>query len=212
MNNKFIVNECVSNNFEFTIDINDTIFVLTHNNSLYKEGIINIVSKMIIVRKLKHVNLDDLSRVLKVVKVEKLNIFSINNSNLNTLNIIVTDKGSKVKYIDMKSEEFVKLLNTEAKFIEYNKDSLYIIRDGNFLDIKNLFATINNCKVNLGRGGSQKSHILSPLDLRLSYYIMAMFNFNYKLVSYLNTFNEVPKNRYLSYKDISAKIRYIFRD
>ncbi len=88
---------------------------------------------------------------------------------------------------------------------------MYIIRDGNFLDIKNLFATINNCNVNLGRG-SQKSHMLSPLDLRLSNYIMAMFNFNYKLVSYLNTFNEVPKNIYLSSKDTSAKIRYIFRD
>lgn len=28
-----------------------------------------------------------------------------------------------------------------------------------------------------------------------------MFNFDYKLLSYLNTFNSMPKDRYLSWKD-----------
>jgi len=28
-------------------------------------------------------------------------------------------------------------------------------------DIKNLFAFIENCQVNIGRGGSQKAHVLS---------------------------------------------------
>ena len=32
---------------------------------------------------------------------------------------------------------------------------------------------------------------------------MAMFNFNYKLISYLNTFNVMSKDRYLSWKDRS---------
>jgi hypothetical protein len=72
-------------------------------------------------------------------------------------------------------------------------------RDGNFLDIKNIFASINGYKTNIGRGGSQKAHILSPMDLRLSFYMMAMFQYNYKLISYLNTFNEISKDRYLSY-------------
>ena len=77
----------------------------------------------------------------------------------------------------------------------FNKKS--ILRNGNFLDIKNLFDAVNNCQVNLGRGGSQKSHLLSPLDFILSAYLMAMFNFDYKLISSLNTFN-LSKERYLS--------------
>jgi hypothetical protein len=182
--------------------VTDTIFTLTRNNSFYKAGVTNIISKMIIIRELKHVNLDDMSGILGSIGIEELNIFSIdNNSNLKDVNIIQTDKGSKVKYMEMKSEQFVKLLNSEAKFLKYNNNSLYILRGGNFLDIKNLFATINNCDANIGRGGSQKAHGLSPLDFRLSCYLMAMFNFDYKLISYLNTFNEMTKDRYLSYKD-----------
>ncbi len=113
MNNKITVNECVSNNFEFTLDINDTIFVLTQNNSLYKEGIKNIVRKMFIVRELKYVNLDDLSRVLKIVRIEKLNIFSIDCKMERTINHTSVDKGSKVKYIEMSRESFIKNLNNE---------------------------------------------------------------------------------------------------
>jgi hypothetical protein len=39
-----------------------------------------------------------------------------------------------------------------------------------------MFASINNCCVNVGRGGSQKAHMISPIDFRLSCYLMAMFN------------------------------------
>jgi len=43
--------------------------------------------------------------------------------------------------------------------------------------------------------------MISPLDFRLSCYLMAMFKFNYRLISYLNTFNIVTKYRYLPYID-----------
>jgi hypothetical protein len=69
------------------------------------------------------------------------------------------------------------------------------------LDIKNLFARIQNRNVNVGRGGSQKAHALSPLDFRLSSYLMAMFKFDYKFISSLNSFNVMSKDRYLSYMD-----------
>ena len=85
--------------------------------------------------------------------------------------------------------------------MDYYKNSLFIVRGGNFIDIKNLFAVIENQTVNVGRGGSQKAHGLSPLDFRLSSYLMAMFNFNYKLISSLNSFNVMTKDRYLSYMD-----------
>jgi hypothetical protein len=102
-------------------------------------------------------------------------------------------------YFEMNTKMFIKMVLHVDNFSEYNKTSLYILRDGNFLDIKNIFASINGYKTNIGRGGSQKSHILSPMDLRLSFYMMAMFESNYKLISYLNTFNEITKDRYLSY-------------
>jgi hypothetical protein len=39
---------------------------------------------------------------------------------------------------------------------------------------------------------------------------MALFKFNYKKISYLNTFNGMTKEKYLSYKDKSSKFRYVF--
>ena len=44
-----------------------------------------------------------------------------------------------------------------------------------------MLTKINDCYVNLGRGGGQ-AHIISPLD----YSIMAMFSFNYKLISQIH--------------------------
>lgn len=107
--------------------------------------------------------------------------------------------------MQLKLNDFIELLNVEDyNFFDYNKHSLYIIRGGNYLDIKNIFTAINNQQFNLGRGGGQKAHMLSPLDFRLSSYMLAMSNFNYQLVSSLNTFNYISKDRYLSWSDKSS--------
>ena len=175
--------------------------VLTRNNSFYKENISNIISKMVIIKESKHINMNEVSKILGHMGIENTTIFSINNaSKLNTINSIVINNGSKVTYIEMKPEYFIRFLNYEdTNFLDYNKNSMYILRGGSFIDIKNLFAMINDYHVNIGRGGSQKAHVLSPLDFRLSCYLMALFNFNYKLISYLNTFNYLDKDRYLSW-------------
>jgi len=155
---------------------------------------------MVCIKELNYISLDIYSTVLAAIGIEKLNIFSINNNmESNTINSIKSEKGSKLLYIEMNYAQFIKFINSEGNFLEYNKNSLYILRDGNFLDIKNLFANVNGYQINVGRGGSQKAHILSPLDLRLSSYMMAMFNCNYKLFAYLNAFNDLSKDRYLSY-------------
>lgn len=199
-----------SKNFEFPIDKGDIMCTITRNNRFDgKENLSNVISKIFIVRDLKFISLNDLNIILEHMRIEKLNIFSIGNGlhkKLNTINFISTDdgtnKGSKINFIEMTEEHFITFLNEDNKnFLEYNKYSLYIIRNGNFLDIKKLFARINGFDVNLGRGGPQKAHLLSPLDFRLSAYLMAMFNFDYKLISYLNTFNDISKDRYLSYLD-----------
>ena len=71
--------------------------------------------------------------------------------------IFTTDKGCCIRYINLNKDKFITLINhPEQNFLHYNKYSLYILRDGNYLDIKNLFSRIDRCQINLGRGGSQK--------------------------------------------------------
>jgi hypothetical protein len=205
------LNVKLSDNFEFTLDVNDTIFTLTCNNSNYKEkeGINNVISKMFIINEGRVINLERLSNMLDLMSIDQLQIFSINNSNSDLINKIGAPIGNskmtKLHYLDLNREQFINFLNSDHKFVDYNKNSFYIVRNGNFLDIKNLFANINGCPANIGRGGSQKSHALSPLDLRLSSYIMAIFECDYKLISSLNAFNNMGKDRYLSYTNKYSK-------
>jgi hypothetical protein len=162
---------------------------------------------MVIIKELSYINLDELSRILAVMHIKEMNIFSIDNQ-LEQMKIIRKDNGCLITYTEMRQEHLINLLDfkkEKADFLDYNKNSLYILRDGGFLDIKNLFSEINGYEMNIGRGGSQKAHILSPLDFRLSSYIMAMFNFNYDLISNLNAFNSLEKHRYLSYLDKTSK-------
>ncbi len=193
------LNRLSEDNFHFDISISDTLLVLTRNNSVYKEKASNIVSKMVIIKESQSISLDVLSESLDAIQIKELNIFCIDNQlNNKDINFVQTKKHCIVKYAELNTEVFINYLNTSGVFLNNNKNSMYIIRGGNFLDIKNLFAVIENCPTNLGRGGSQKAHMVSPLDLRLSSYLMAMFNFNYKLINSLNTFNYVSKDRYLS--------------
>jgi hypothetical protein len=139
---------------------------------------------------------------LGAFSIDKLNIISINNEcKPNVMNMIRTNEDSLIMFVEMNTDTFMKFINIDDNFMQYNKNTLYILRNGDFLDIKNIFASIGGYQCNVGRGGSQKAHILSPLDLRLSSYMMAMFIGNYKELSSLNTFNGLSKDRYLSYMD-----------
>jgi hypothetical protein len=197
-----VLNQKISDNFEFPINESDTIFVLTRNNSNYKEGINNLICKMVTIKALKYINLDDLSKVLHAFGIDKLTIFSINNNeDQSPINTVKSEISSEVLYIDVHYEKFIKFINSDCDFLKMNRSTLYILRGGTFLNIKNIFSCISGYNINIGRGGSQKAHMLSPLDLRLAAYVMAMFNCKYKLFSYLNSFDDLSKDRYLSYKD-----------
>ena len=166
---------------------------------------------MVMIQEEKDINLDRFTYVLGKMNIMKLNIFSINNSFKNNIITRTTSYGeegsdSEVTYREMNEENFMQLLTSETHdFLDYNKNSLYILRDGNFLGIKNMFSIINNIQVNIGKGAGQKSHLISPLELRLSSYLMAMFDFNYELITDLNSFHVIKKNQYLSYKDTQRK-------
>jgi hypothetical protein len=87
----------------------------------------------------------------------------------------------------------------EENLLTYNRETLYILINGEYKAVKNTFTKINDCKVNIGRGDSQKANNISPLDFRLSCYLMAMFNFDYKYISYLNAFKDLSEDRYLPF-------------
>jgi hypothetical protein len=198
---------------KFSVDSNDILLTLTLNNDLIEgEGSLNtLIAKIIIIGETRDIELSDISETLAFMNIDKLNIVSINGfvgDIKDKINYSEVDKYSIIKYIEVGVEDFTIFLNNpDFNFLEYNKDSLYIIRNGSYMDIKNIFKKINGCNVELGRGSSQKSHMVSPLDFRLSTYLMAMFNLNYKHISYLNTFNYISKPRYLPYTSISNKLK-----
>ena len=195
-----VFNTSISDNFEFFINNTDLIFVLLRNNSIYPYSVNNMISKSIMIKYLTNVNLDALSEGLFMIKIEKLNIIDItNNCNVNTVNVIKTDKGCILNYLEINPKAYAGMILLDSDFLNKNKHTLYILRDGNFLSMKALFSKIQGQDVNICKGNSQKSHLLSPLDFRLSNYLMAMFNFNFKnIYYYLSTFNDIGKDKYLS--------------
>jgi len=201
-NEEVVINKSMSDNFEFSIDITDLIFVLTRNNSIYPNSINNMISKSIMIKALTNFNLDALSLGLTLIRVEKLNIIVISDKcPVNTVNVVKGNGDCLLNYIEINPKAFTNMMLLDPDFLVKNKHTLYILRNGSFLSMKALFSKIQGSDVNVCRGASQKSHLLSPLAFRLSNYLMALFDFNYKYVSYLNTFSDIGKDKYLPLSD-----------
>ena len=81
--------------------------------------------------------------------------------------------------------------------MSYNLDSLYILDNKNFGGLKEMITSMEGLNVDIVRGSGQKNHILSPLDIRLSFYISAMFDCDYSMVQKYNAFNKLTKDKYL---------------
>ncbi len=176
--------------FKFFINTSDVLFTLTLNN-LVKDKVNNIIGKIIIIRENQEVNLFEVAKLLDLMNINKLNIIAIYPlDTLEKINFVKINEPSVIKYLEVNADDFISYLNNPSyNFLDYNKYTLYIIKEGSYLDIKNIFIKINDFDVNIGRGSSQKAHVVSPLDFRVSCYLMALFKFDYKYISYLNTFN-----------------------
>ena len=60
---------------------------------------------------------------------------------------------STVKYLEVDAKDFVSYLNNSScNLLEYNKNTLYIIKEGNYIDIKNIFTKINYFDTNIDKG------------------------------------------------------------
>jgi hypothetical protein len=183
--------------------------IFTANKAIYQKDTLTLKNKMFIVKESNNISLDDLNKALGSMGIDKLFIYIVNDDiPSEKIGCIESKDNPNVIYYEMNSVNFINFLNSDVKirsFQDYNKHSIYIIRNSNFIGIKNLFSKIHNCNVNIGRGASQMSHGLSPLDLRLTSYIMAMFNFDYKLISSINTFNFMDKDIYLERIELVLK-------
>lgn len=155
---------------------------------------------MVVLNNLVENDLLNMSKLLNFMNIDTLSIFSIIADESLGLNVIELEHPSKIKYIEVGLRFFIEnyLENpNNVYFWEHNKNSLYIMRDSNYSDIKGIFTTIQNTKVSIVRGSSQKSHMISPIDFRLSCYLMVIFNMDFKRFNYENSFNIISKDRYL---------------
>ncbi len=175
------------NEFNIYLNPDDILFTLAINGSRYKENITPLIGKIVIIKKAVNINLSELSVMLNCMRIDKLHIYSVNNNEvLKEFNLIQIKEPSRVNYIEIGLENFTKhLCRLDVDFMDYNKNALYVLRNGNYMDVKSIITNINGYNVSVGRGGSQKSHMISPLDFRLSCYLMALFNFDYELDIYL---------------------------
>lgn len=166
---------------------------------MYKKNVTPLTVKAFIVNETMEICLNDVERNVELLNMDKFILFLIDG---NAEMCLLNSDRARFFFRQLSVAEFEILLkNQRDQFLKYNKNSLFILRSSNYIDIKRLFSHVEGFQTSVGRGGSQKSHILSPLDFRLSAYMMAMFNLNYTCINKLNAFNFLEKERYLLYFD-----------
>jgi hypothetical protein len=112
-----VLDEESSNNLEFPLGVKDTLFVLTKNNSTYKEGLNNLISKMVVLDGISYIRLYKMAELLDYMHIEKLNIFCIDNDLDNkTINYAHVNIGSDVRYTEMNVDNFLVFINSEREF------------------------------------------------------------------------------------------------
>lgn len=145
-----------------------------------------------------------ITNLSNLMNMDSLYIFSISLDDNSDCRILEVEESSKVKYVEIGLKYFMEnfLDNPHnGDFWKYNKNALYILRNGDYSDVKEVFTIIQNTKVRIVRGSSQKSHMISPIDFRLSSYMLLLCNMDFKRFNIENSFNIISKDRYLpSYK------------
>lgn len=145
-------------------------------------------------------SLDNMANLAHCMNMETLYIFSIVISDTFEYKLTEIKSPCNIKYIEVGLTFFLEnfLDNpNNVNFWEYNKNTLYILRDSNYSDVKEVFTKVQNIKTNVVRGANQKGHLVSPVDFRLSCYMLILFNMNYSKFNSKNSFNIISKDRYL---------------
>jgi len=152
-----------------------------------------IISYENLIRNIKILGLKRLI-IFYVLKLEQDDIDEQYNSFVNPL--------LEVSFISF--NKFTLLINSSNfNYSTTNKECLYIFYEINWFEVIRNFKSDFN--VTISGGSNVKRHLLSPIDLRLSSYIFAMFNLNSLEAIKHNDFSLVDKDRYLPYIDYSNK-------
>jgi hypothetical protein len=189
-------------NLGFDVGPGDFIFVLTKNRNYFGNGLTNLIIKIFFFKENYHINIFELANLLAVLNLRRLNILKIrdNDENKCIYNFLLNEP-CKINYLDLNLDAFLKLLafpsEGPSNFLKYNKHSVYILKNMNFSDLKRVLTNVEGCNVDIVKGLSQKTHILSSMECRLSLYITAILNCNYSKIASLNAFNVLSKTRYI---------------
>lgn len=87
-----LIDKRIDENLEFPLSIDDVLFTLTLNPSIYKVNISNLITKMVIIKEKFSLNLLKLSQVLGYMGVKELIIFSVDD-NIENMRVIKKDNG-----------------------------------------------------------------------------------------------------------------------
>lgn len=102
-------------------------------------------------------------------------------------------------------KKFIEILeNYDNNFTDFNKHSLYIFNNSDFLNIKRVFSKNGTYNINISKEGGQRAHIVSPLEIRLFSYLLAIFNCQVNVLYNKIAFNKFDNNKYIPFygKDV----------
>ncbi len=172
---------------------------MTINNNSKNKDVTHLTTKMVIVNNSIENTLSNIAAASKCMNIDTMYIFSIVLDDTLKCEVLELEYPCKIKYMEIGIKFFMERIldNRDHDFWKYNQNTLYILRNGDYSYLKEIFTVIQEEKVNIVRGSSQKAHMVSPIDLRLSCYLMILCNMDYKKVYSENAFNILTKDRYL---------------
>lgn len=132
--------------------------------------------------------------------IPKLNIFYIYKDSIDNVDYFNIIKPSCVSVHKINEKKFIEILeNPNNNFIDFNKYSLYIFNNSNFLNIKRIFSKNGSYNINISKGGGQKAHLVSPLEIRLFSYLLAIFNCQVDTLYNKIAFDRIDKSKFIPF-------------
>lgn len=185
--------------YNISVNNSDIIFLLSINNNSKNKDITHLITKMVVLNNSVENNLMNMAKLANDMNLDTFYIFSIIICDTFKYKVREVEYPCKVKYIEVGLRFFIEnfLEKDNVNFWHYNKNTLYVLRNSNYSDIRELFTVIQNIKTKVVRGSSQKAHMISPIDFRLSCYLLILFDMNYKKFNSENAFNIIHKDKYL---------------
>lgn len=173
---------------------------LINKNKNSRNSITHLSTKLVVIKKYIGNDLETISKLASMMNIEQFYIFSIFPDKDLEYQIQEVELPSKVNHITIGLNFFMENIlggEQDEAFWNLNKSSLYILKDGNYSDLRRIFTSVKGIKTSLVRGSSQKAHLVSPIEFRLSTYLMILSNMDFKKVTRQNAFQNIKKDRYL---------------